>query len=412
LSTATAFLPDKRTPMKIAVLAAAITVLIPGGIVRAWDIGENARLFGYAQLWFTVHEQMEEAGDLYQHPSGDEAATSTTGFSINRARLGADAFFLDKFLELNTQLRLERNIGILDLYLGIHPARWLSVYLGQFKIPAPRETLTAASDLDFIFRSTISENLVDYSLSRTTYASSMFYGVYSYLRDFGVGLKGELDIKLGLLRYFFMLGNGLGANLFIGGAAKKEYILTNAGQFFYGLRLEIAGILEMITVGGHINYNWHDNMVFNSGRVVFDLKRISYSGDATISLPGTGLRAGCLYGRGEIRDDYDDDGRTDLAYSGWECHLLWRLNDPFSRWAPASFWKDHIFEIGARFDDYRSEWDETGVQVIQDQWTFGANYVFSKMLKIQINYVMKRGDDPSMPDLDDDILLLSVQGAI
>jgi hypothetical protein len=394
-----------------AVPFGALLVLIAAP-ARAYDVSEDLRVYGHAQLWFTAHEQMEEAEELYQFPSRDAAATATTGFSLYRARVGADFYLLDRLLEFNTQVRLEKNVSLLDCYLGLHLAPWLSLYIGQFKIPAPAEALASTRDLDFIFRPDITEYLVDFSLSRTTYPSSLFYGVYNYLRDFGLGVKGEVDLGPGRLRWFFMAGNGLGANLFISGRASPGYILTNPGQLFTGLRVEAADFFGVLTVGGHLNYNWHDNMVFNSGRKVVDIKRIAYSGDATVRIPATGIRLGGLYGRGEIRDDYDDDGRTDLIYSGWECRLLWRINDPLAKLLPSPFWERHAFELGARFDTYTREWNQAGEQVIQRNWTFGLNYFFDRYVKVQINYVIKRTDDPSLYDLDDNILLLSVQGAV
>ena len=153
-------------------------------------------------------------------------------------------------------------------------------------------------------------------------------------------------------------------------------------------------------------------MVFNSGRVVYDLKRIAYSGDITLKIPESGLRLSGLYGQGEIRDDFDDDQRTDLTYSGWECRLMWRLNDLLARYLPAAFWDRHVFEIGARFDHYQSDWNESGVRVTEENWTIGVNYLFSDFIKVQLNYVIKNIADPSLPDLDDNILLLSVQGMI
>lgn len=397
-------------PSRAALLLALLGLLAQPA--HAYDVSEDLRVYGHAQLWFTVLEQMEEAEELYQFPSHDPAVTETTGFSLYRARAGADLHLLDRLLEFNTQVRLEKNASLLDCYLGLHLAPWLSLYFGQFKIPAPAEALSSSRSLDFIFRPDITEYLVDFSLSRTTHPSSLFYGVYNYLRDFGVGVKGEVDLGPGRLRYFFMASNGLGANLFISGRVKPGYILTNPGQLFTGLRIEAKDFFGVLTVGGHLNYNWHDNMVFNSGRKVVDVKRIAYSGDATVRIPATGIRLGGLYGEGEIRDDYDDDGRTDLVYSGWECRLLWRLNDLLSRLLPSPFWEQHAFELGARFDYYVREWNQAGEQVVSKNWTFGLNYFFDRFLKVQLNYVVRFTDDPSLFDLDDDILLLSVQGMI
>ncbi len=404
----TASIPD-RWARRLVLLA---IVILPAARAPAYEVSDNLKVGGYTQLWFTIHEQMEEADELFQSPSRDAAVTSTSGFSLNRARVGADLYLLDRLLEFKTLLRLEKNAGVLDLYLGLHFAPWLSLYFGQFKVPGPHEAASSSADLDFIFRPEITEYLVDYSLSRSIYPSSLFYGVYCYLRDFGAGIKGELNLGPGYLRYFLMAGNGLGANLFISGRASPGYILTNRGQFFTALRIEAADFFDVLSVGAHINYNWHDNMVFNSGRKVVDIKRIAYSTDATFKIPGSGIRLSGLYGQGEIRDDYDDDGRTDLSYSGWECRILWRVNQVFSRLLPSAFWERHAFELGARFDSYTREWNQDGELVKQQNWTFGLNYFFDRYLKVQLNYVIKLTDDPSLRDLDDNILLLSVQGSI
>ncbi len=399
-----------RRPRKSPLFALALLLAVPAA--RAYDVTDTLRVYGHAQFWFTVVEQMEEAEELYQFPSRDAAATYTTGFSINRARIGARQLVLDNRVSLNVQLRLEKSTSLLDLNIGLHLAPWLSLYIGQLKVPAPAEALTPASELDFIFRPRITESLVDFSLSRTTYPSSLFYSVHCYLRDMGLALKGTVDITFGRLGYFLMAGNGLGANQFISGRAKPEYILTNPGQLFYGLRLEAADLFYLLTIGGHAAVNWHDNMVFNSGRKVVDIKRIAASGDATLHLPGTGIRLRGLYGRGDIRDDYDDDGRIDLRYSGWECRLLWHLNPLLFRGMPDSFRQRHRFELGVRLAHYQQEWNESNQPVTQKDWVLAVTYQLDKLLKLQLNYMNKHTTDPAQPDLDDNLLLLQVQGSL
>lgn len=393
-------------------LVAVLLLCAAPGEAGAYQVSEQLRVYGHAQMWWTLYEQMEEARELYQHPSGDEAATVTSGFSLYRARIGARTRWLDDFLELGIQLRLERDPAILDCYAAFRVADWLRIIAGQFKIPSSWETLESSRNLDFILRSRLSEYMVDYSLARTTYASSLFYGTYSYLRDFGVGLKGDVDVWVGDLRYFLMLGNGLGTGLYISGGIRKEYIITNEGQFFSGLRVELADKGGIVTLGGHLDYNRHDNIVFNSGRTVYDLDRLSYSGDLRFTIPGTGVRLAGLLGRGKIDDDYDDNGRIDVLYDGWEARLVWRLNPVLRALHDVSWLDDHLFELGARFDRFAEEWNETGSVVTDDTWTFGITWLFRKTVKLQLNVMLRRTDDPSLRDLDDDIVLLQLQGAL
>lgn len=400
-------IPGRAGGLLVASLICALS-----GSARAYEVSDQLRVDGHAQMWWTLYEQMEEARELYQRPSGDEAATATSGFSLYRARIGARSRWLDDFLELGIQLRLERAPAILDCYAAFRVADWLRIIAGQFKVPSSWETLESSRKLDFILRSRLSEYMVDYSLARTTYASSLFYGTYSYLRDFGIGLKGDVDVWLGNLRYFLMLGNGLGTGLYISGSIRKEYIITNAGQYFSGLRVELSDHGGIVTLGGHLNYNRHDNIVFNSGRTVYDLDRLSYAGDLRVEIPGTGVRIAGLVGRGKIDDDYDDNDRIDVLYDGWEARLVWRLNPLLRLLQDVPWLDDHLFELGARFDYFAEEWNQTGSTVTWETWTFGVTWLLGDMLKLQLNVMLRDTDDPSLPDLDDDIILLQLQGAV
>ncbi|MBT3219894.1 MAG: hypothetical protein HN348_12460 [Proteobacteria bacterium] len=372
--------------------------------------------FGHLQTRLTVWEQMEEADELLQFPSEDPAAQVVSGFGLTRVRAGLRAYVLKDALEMKVQMRVENGPAILDAYGALHLHDAFSIVVGQMKIPGPGENLETSRELDFITRPLISKYISDFSLSRTTYASSLFYGIHSYMRDLGITLKGDGDLGVGHLRYRAMVGNGLGANRFIGGGTTKEYIITNPGQFFVGGRLEAAEFFQVVTIGSHVNYNRHDNMVFNSGRIVYDLNRLSWSGDLRVVIPNTGLRLGGLYGGGLIDDDYDDDGHTDVQYSGWSTHLIFRLNDPISLSTPASqqkaFWTDHIVEVGARAEQYHYEWNEGGAPIVQTNWTFGLSYSYREYVNVKLNYALRRTDDPSLPDLDDDALLMQMQFAL
>lgn len=399
--------PSTRTACVSAVALLSLCGLLRGA--EAHEFNDQAEVFGYGQFWFTLHEQVEEADELYQSPSRDPAATSASGLSINRARLGARLRLLEGSLRLFVQLKLERDPSLLDLALWVRLARWLELGIGQQKIPSTYENLTPGHQLDFIQRSLFSRKVADFSLSRTTFASSLFYGVRSNLRDLGLSLRGLLDLGPLRLSYLAMLGNGLGANLFIGGGTQKEFIITNPGDFFYGARLELS-LPGVVTLGGHINHNRHDNMVYNSGRVVFDLDRLSASGDLQLTIPGTGIRLGGLFGWGEIDDDFDDDGRTDLKYWGGEARLLWILNPLLQRISWSDLLRRHQLGLGARYDNFSSIWNGAGATVREHTVTAGISYRYDPHIKVQLEYMLRRTDDPDQADLADDALILSVQG--
>ncbi len=396
---------------RLASFAGALALLFASAPAAALEPAENVEVYGYAQLWVTLLEQMETARGLYQHPSGDEATDTTTGFSIHRARLGLRLAAPGVPLRLAVQVKLERSFELLDLSVRWAPRPWFELEVGQFKVPGTFEALTDNRELDFIARSQITTSLADYSLSRSAHTASLLYGSASNLRDLGLALRGAMPLGgLAELRLFGMLGNGLGANLFFGGATNKGYFITNGPQLFAGGRLEAGDRRGIVVLGGHAGRNQHDNIVFNSGRAVYDLSRRAASGDLRLSVPGTGLRAWGLYGQGEISDDFNGDGRPDLRYSGWAASALWDLvpalaalglTPPYTR----------AIELGFRFDTYGSEIDESGVEVRRSDYTVGLNYRFEEHLKLQLNYVIRRTEDPSFPDLADDALIANLQGA-
>jgi hypothetical protein len=389
----------------IAALAGLLLAPLPA---RAHQFSDNVEVFGYGQFWLTAYEQMERVGGVRQNPSQDFGTDHTTGLSIARARLGARLFSPEYMLGLYAQTRLDRDGGLLDLVARFAPGPWFALELGQMKIPSTRENLSDDRELDFILRTTISNSLADYALARSRFTESLLAGAASQARDLGLAVKGEIPISLVCLRYFFMLGNGLGANLFIGGDTRREFVLTNGPRFFYGGRLEVADALDIARLGVFGSYNKHDDMVLNSGRAVYDLDRLAGAVDVRLAIPGTGVSLTGLLGGGRIREDFDGDGRDDLRYSGWASALVWNLIPLLVRLGAPEPALTRALELGFRFDAYYSDVDETGQSEREYNWTVGATYRLVEHLKLQLNYVARRSSDPRNPDFANDILFASV----
>ena len=68
----------------------------------AMEVNEHLDVFGYAQIWLTVVEQMEDARGLFQHPSGDGAVDTATGFRLHKARVGLTADFAGELVDSDT----------------------------------------------------------------------------------------------------------------------------------------------------------------------------------------------------------------------------------------------------------------------------------------------------------------------
>ncbi|MFC1670244.1 porin, partial [Spirochaetota bacterium] len=251
-------------------------------------------------------------------------------------------------------------------------------------------------------RSILSANIANWSLSRSVSSVSPFTNLNTYQRDLGLALKG----KIASAEYFFMLGNGFGANNFTGGPENKGSVYTNSpGDHFYGFRLswDIASFfginkffLTSLKPGGHFNYNRHNNLLYNDAKTVLDIKRKSWSCDLYIELFKR-IRITGMYSRGLVDDDFDDDNKIDYSYQGWEAKIM------------VVILKD-MLEAGFRYDAYRYENAVFGGYELLENYTIGINYYPFKSLKVMANFKWKTLSGELNNDLDDNIFTIVVQG--
>jgi len=348
------------------------------------------------QTWWTIYEQLEN-GRL-QSKTRDEAQQETHGFSIRRARVSLRSSCPDDRIGYKVELKLEGDTALSDCYVSLRIRDDLKVYLGQMKIPSTYELEAASTELDFISRTVLSRSIADWALSSypPDFGTVTFTGSNSLLRDLGIAIKGA--VKTDVFRYFAMIGNGLGANLYIGGKEKRQFIRTNGlRELFYGLRVDLCPV-DWATLGGHYTLNNHEDMIvwdIAKGAVI-DLHRTSWSADMGITTPGQ-IRVRGMYAGGAMDEDVlYRDGKTDYVYRGYEGKALWEVL------------QDEL-EIGVRFDTYRYEFNESGDRTEQDHWTFGVNYRLNVSLRMQVNYARKETRARDEPDLEDDILSVNVQ---
>jgi len=344
-------------------------------------------------LWWTVWEDTENGARAPY--TSEEAAQAASGFNLKQGRVILRFEDTDNKLGGYAQIRLEERTAILDLYGMWEPFSFFKLYLGQMKVPSTYEVLTSDAELDFISRTTLSENITDWSLSRALYFNAL-YGIRSYLRDTGIAVKGTVgpESNRELFSYFLMMSNGLGANSYIGGDESKEFLYSNDfGNYFYGARLDVSPI-KWLKVGGHYSRNYHENVLFNDQKTVFDINRWSWSADARVDTRY--FRLAGMYGAGQIDDDYLDSGLMHLVYSGWEAKGLVRL------------WKDRV-ECGVRYDTYTFEQDESDNVTDRNNWTFGLNVMPVPAMRIQVNYMIKDTENDYEEDIDDNIFYINFQ---
>lgn len=355
-------------------------------------------LQGYIQFWWTLLEQTENG--LKQPLTGDEAATETSGFSINRARIAGD--FNHGGLKGRLSVSLESSpVALLEAYVGV-PLIDENVVLwaGQMKIPATYEVATPSNRLDFLTRSQLSKTIADYALSRSPSISHpRLYGVRTKMRDLGIALRGQVSDA----SYFVMVGNGLGVNRFVGGRERKQEVFTNPpGAHFYGARVEYASrfdplkpFVSSVNAGAHATWNHHPDIVLDDERTVLDIDRRSYSADLRIGIVERFTVTGMI-AAGEVDDDFDNDGKIDYQYRGWEAKAVAAI-------APG------IINLGLRCDRYEDEYHESGVVDCRTIYTFGGTWTPRPDIKVQLSYRYKTLDSPIDLDLDDNILLLGGQ---
>ena len=349
---------------------------------------------GDLSFWWVISEQNEN-GTLQQganHPAAQEAS----GFRLNRARIVLAPSLPVYKLYARVQLELAGEVEPLDVWVAWKPVPIFGTYIGQMKIPSTYEVAQDEFLLDFINRSTFSRTVVNYTLADTPYDSS-FSGLSAHNRDMGIEFKGAWNAGQSweVLRYFVMVGNGLGANLNIGGNESTGFLINNNfGDYLYGARIEVSPF-EWMTLGGYYDYNYHSNMRFRDKQTVVDLGRESWDIDAQVRLPW-GFRAVGLYGQGQIHDYWPTLGRENYEYSGWEAKVL------------KEFFNDKL-ELGVRYDTFSYEFTNSGKKADENHWTFGVNYRPVDQVRLQLNYVMKDTVQPYLPDLKDNIVYLNVE---
>jgi len=356
------------------------------------SMAQEIHLEGSASFWWLVHEEVENG--KIQQSSGDYAAQEASGFNFSQGRLGVRFLSEGGAVEGLLRLRLEERTDIIDAWGAYHFRPWLNFQVGLMKIPATSEILQSDSDIDFISRTTYAETAGDYALSTTPYIS-LLMNTESKNRDMGMALKGRFpgDGKPAV-KYFFMVSNGTGGNLYVGGKESQEYFYTNNfGDHLYGGRVEVLPI-EGVMIGSHYSRNRHVDAIFKDKKAVFDLDRISWSVDGQVKTPWlTKLYA--FYAEGSL-EDFWFASEYEFDWKGWGV------------WLMQGFWNGAV-EVGVRYDIFLYEYDDDGNEKGIDTWTYGINLVPSENSRIQINYMDKFTIDDFSDDLDDNVLFVNFQ---
>ncbi len=347
------------------------------------------------------YAQEEVENEKRQRVTNDPAVQTASGFSLHRARL----FFGSQKGNIGGKLSLGLEKGtpmLLDAALSYQvDARMLRIDFGQMIIPSTYEVNRSSFRLDFTSRSRFSTEVANWSLSKSPSSISPFTSVQTYSRDMGLAIKGVY----GWFDFFIMTGNGLGANLFVGGDETRQFVYANnAGSYFHGVRLELnlrriplmeQSPLTDLTLGGHANVNDHEDILYNDKKTVLDIKRNSWSVDLRLELWNR-FRLSGMRGGGVVEDDYDNNREPDYRYSGEEFKLM------------AVIVPDSL-EAGGRYDSFTFENSVFGGKETENVTTVGLSYFPQDRLMIQADYKWKKLDSEINLETDNNIFVLQVQ---
>lgn len=395
----------KRISFFLSIALAAAAVSLPRFSAAALSGSEETKrqvnISGLVQFQgiFETNKNSKE-----QNVTGDLASDYASGFLINRARLSVTGQWYSLKGKISFGLE-EGNPALLDCY-----GSWswlkgsLSLAAGQMKIPSTWEVARSSRELDFITRSTFSAAAPDWALSRAVSTVSPLTSSRSRLRDTGLSLKGDFRG----VSFFAMVSNGLGANMYIGGDTNKQFVYANnPGAWFYALRLEWSPLesfgvslpgISLFKAGGHGSYNRHPDFLYNDGNTVLDIDRYSWSVDCHLEILAR-IRLTAMYGAGEVNDDFDFDGKTDLEYQGWEIRAIGIIIPD-------------ALELGARYDWYRYKKIIFGGAEETHTITGGLTWQPVRPLRLQLNYLFKATGGESTRYQKDHIVILQLQAAV
>jgi len=356
-------------------------------------------MMAYVQFWY-AYENVENSKK--QEVTGDRAADVSSGFSINRARIEFETRLLSFGARLSTRFD-GGTPGLLDAY-GYYrfPFLKLRFIIGQMKIPSTYEVGQSDTNLDFATRSKFSDEVVNWSLSKSPSSVSPFTSVQTQSRDTGVAVTAEYEG----LKLFAYAGNGLGANMFAGAEEKKQTMYTNSPEdMFYGMRgdadiirfLSIENdLISSLILGGHISRNKHDNFLYNDTRTVLDMDRFSWSADIRFRLCGI-INFTVMSGGGSINDSLvDSETSPNVTYKGYEFKLTAEIIPGFLR-------------LGYRYDGYIYKNEIYGGSDELYTQTAGISIWPYMGIKIIADYKWKTTGGNLNPDLDDNIFILQTQ---
>ncbi len=304
-------------------------------LLISFGLSNDVKLNGFFQGWFSYGEISPDYGDVY-------------GFTLKRVRLKATGDFGSQFKWVIQAGWDKQSPALIDAYLYISLKKEFNIKFGKFTIPgAKSSTLSSTPKLDFIERAMFIQKW-GYNMTLAGY------------RTTGIQVDGKLFNSK--LYYAFMVGNNSTSRLFTPSVKSSGYSPLKSDILFAG-RFEIFPISGISTGGFY-------SRTTNVGSVTK-----SYSYGFHFFYVKNKLNFKTEYLSGKFFLNFNDN-TIDDEYNGMMFKLGYRMNK---------------IEPIIRYDFYtpkKGSYDSKFVKKYNN-FTLGLNYLYSKHIKVQVNYVIR-----------------------
>jgi len=294
---------------------------------------------------------LQLSGLVQTEYEGFQQKTANNTFLLHRARLDVKGdISSDWSYEVYTEFA-GVNPKLLDAYTTYKVADFLKFTAGQFKVPFSLESLISDSQLEFIDRSQVVNNLAGRSGDVIGNQNG---------RDIGIQIGGnfvKLDNKQFLFDYSLALLNGAGYDVTTDNNSHKDI----AG------RLGVHPIDNLVISGDF--YNGQANYILTGAKTATNNKRNREGIDARYVIGGLSLQA-----------EFDKGTDATIKRQGW--------------YGQASYFvlPKHL-QLGVKYDTY----DPNSVTIndATNIYTGAASWYFNNWAKFTLNYLIKHEDAPT-----------------
>jgi phosphate-selective porin len=318
---------------------------------------DDINFSGFFQGWFSYGQQNSDTNDVY-------------GFSLKRIGLKAKGDFGKNIKWFIHGGWKGQSAVIRDAYIYISFKKEFNLKFGKFAVPGAKSgALTPTTKLDFIERAMVTQ-LWGYNMTLSGY------------RTIGIQFDGKLLNKK--LYYAFMIGNNSTGRMFTPSVKSGTYSKLRTDILLAG-RVEVFPV-SGLSMGSFYIQTKNIAAVSKSNSYGFHLFYIKNNFNFKTE-----------YLKGTLSLDFGENAQRDENYSG----ILLKLG-----------YKIEKFEPIIRYDTYIPDKDSYDFRYVEkyNNFTIGLNYFYSKNVKVQINYVIRKEQmETGHSELENNLFYIQIQ---